>query len=510
MNCTKLPYQNTGLYSKIYLDYISENPELTPFYQYKFSIEAFSNIIEDSKYDSGIRSDLVEVISEKYKSCGLAVPQNVALLNSEKTFTITTGHQLNIFTGPLFFIYKIVTTVNLCKQLKDRYPEYNFVPIYWMASEDHDSEEIDHTHIFGKKVEWEPGQTGAVGDFSTKGISELLDEFNGLPEYFSKAYSSSETLSEATVKLVHELFKGTDLVILDPNDGRLKSHFVAQMKRDIQDNINYNAVVESSTKLEEAGYTTQVQPREINLFYLEKGKRERIVQEEGQLKTYDSKKDISISELETNPERFSPNVVTRPLYQQVILPNLAYVGGPGELAYWLQLKDSFAVNNVQFPMLVPRNAALFVEQKSLLKFQKSGFGLNDFLKKRKELEKEYLEKQDLTDIDQESLEILKMFDSISAKLADADKSLEGFGEKEKSLLKKQLERLAGRLNKANKSKHEIELGQITKLKERYFPNNAPQERVWNVLNVIVDNPNYIQELIDIFDPIDRNYYLLTE
>lgn len=491
----KITLEETGLYSSIYLDYVTGSSSLKPFYPYTPESSSFASAIEDIQFNDDVRKDLVADLHRQYQSSGIEdyPKEQIDLLSDSNTFTITTGHQLNIFTGPMFFIYKLVSTINLCKRLKEAHPDHNFVPIYWMASEDHDFEEINHIHLFGKYFEWQTEQSGAVGRFDSGEVANLLSDLNDIPAAFIEAYRSSGNLSQATRKLVHHLFKDQGLVILDSDSPVLKQHLSKVVAGELEENVSYKAVSATNEQLSELGYKIQVNPREINLFELGDGKRERIT-------------DASFT---AAPEVFSPNVVTRPIYQQIILPNLAYIGGPGELAYWLQLKSAFEAYDVFYPVLMPRNAALNFSQKGYDKFYEFGFELKDLFRDGEQLKKEYLDTVRSVSTEDEGLEILKQFDAIKTKLTELDKSLEGFAEKEKSLLEKQLGRLSGKLTKVEKQKHEAALAKIDKLKEVYFPGGAPQERVHNILNVIINKPDFIQTLLDEFDPFDLRYNVIV-
>jgi bacillithiol biosynthesis cysteine-adding enzyme BshC len=269
--------------------------------------------------------------------------RNIELLRKDNSFTITTGHQLNIGTGPLYFIYKIISTINLCKQLQEAYPEQHFVPVYWMATEDHDLEEINHLYVKNKKVVWNKQGTGAVGRMQVEDMAEVIAEINQLLgnsthtneliALFEAAYQPHLTLTEATRILANILFGGYGLVILDGDDPSLKSLFTPYIQAELQAQFSHSAVSTTTSLMK--GYKIQVNPREINLFYLEKNLRERIVLENDRYKVLNTALEFSAVEMqqlvENQPEKFSPNVLLRPLYQEVILPNLCYIGGGGEL-----------------------------------------------------------------------------------------------------------------------------------------------------------------------------------
>ena len=157
MQTQKISLEQTGHFSKLFLDYVNQDKNLSSFYKYAPSIDSFSQSIKDISSQKFNRKLLVEVFTEQYvKTSNCQLPTaNYQLLLNENTFTVCTGHQLCLFTGPLYFIYKIISTINLAEQLKKKFPANNFVPVYWMASEDHDFEEVNHVNLFGKKSRME-------------------------------------------------------------------------------------------------------------------------------------------------------------------------------------------------------------------------------------------------------------------------------------------------------------------------------------------------------------------
>jgi uncharacterized protein YllA (UPF0747 family) len=188
MKSDSITLQQTGYFSKHLIDYLNKSEELTAFYNIYPLPENFKAAIEERDFDKESRNTLVNVLRSQYKDVKVS-PQctnSLNLLESDKTFTITTGHQLNIFTGPLYFIYKIITTINTAKRLEEEYPEFNFVPVYWMASEDHDFDEIRSFHLFGKTYSWNSDKKGAVGRMDPGTIKDLIETLPEKPELFQK------------------------------------------------------------------------------------------------------------------------------------------------------------------------------------------------------------------------------------------------------------------------------------------------------------------------------------
>ncbi|HEX6227113.1 MAG TPA: bacillithiol biosynthesis BshC, partial [Chryseolinea sp.] len=325
MQLDKIALAETHAFNNFFLDYVEQKESLTPYYNRYPSLENFeAQIAEKSSFPQEHRDVLVDVLQSQYD--GVELPQraaeNISLLRNKKTFTITTGHQLNIFTGPLYFIYKIVTVINACKKLKAKYPEFDFVPLFWMATEDHDYEEIKYFNLYGTKYLWETDQTGAVGRFDVKGLDTLANELPGEVNIFKKAYKKGRTLSQSVRHYVNELFGREGLVILDADARPLKGLFREAMERDILDQANKSLVDNTNAELEDLGYKTQVFCRDINFFYLDNGIRNRIERAGDEFRVVDTELSFSTDQIKKlirdEPEKFSPNVILRPLYEETI------------------------------------------------------------------------------------------------------------------------------------------------------------------------------------------------
>lgn len=517
MKSTKIELENTEQFSPVFLDYLNGKEELSPFYHLPPNPESFQQQLQQKKLSSEKRQALAQVLREQYSPLSLseAEEQNLALLEQENTYTVTTGHQLNIFTGPLYFIYKIITTINTCRELQEKYPQHHFVPVYWMASEDHDFEEISHFRLFGQTYKWETDQQGPVGAFSPDGLSKLLKELPEPVPVFERAYTQNATLSAAVRQYVHELFGASGLLVVDSSHSKLKASFCEVIKADLLENKANALVEESSAQLQELGYKSQVFPREINFFYMKQGLRERIVKEDDSFQVLNTNlrftKESLLKELEEHPEHFSPNVIMRPLYQEWILPNLAYVGGPAEVAYWLQLKAIFDHFNVAFPILLPRNFALVVNKASQNKLEKTGLSAARLFQDTHVVKQQLLEENAEQEISlaQESRELEQLFARIQEKAAAVDKSLEGFVGAEASKSQKSLENIEKRIKKSEEKRQETTLKQVDSLKEKLFPHNSLQERKDNFLNFYINDPEFIHKLSRNLEPFDFRFHILS-
>ena len=281
MDCTStnLAYGQTGYFSKIVIDYIEQAAALKPFYKFAVSMEGIRAAISERRRFSGHRQVLVDQLGLQYSAVSPhpLVDENVAKLSDERTFTICTAHQPCIFTGSLFFVYKILHAVKLAQQCKAEMPEYDFVPVYYMGSEDADLDELGKIWLSGEQLNWETKQTGSVGRMKTKGLDKILYRIEGelsvlpfgkeLVSLLRDCYLNSPDISTATLKLVHALFADYGVVVVIPDNAALKELMIPVFEEDLF-NQKSSAIVEQSIESLSKNYKVQANPREINLFYL--------------------------------------------------------------------------------------------------------------------------------------------------------------------------------------------------------------------------------------------------
>jgi bacillithiol biosynthesis cysteine-adding enzyme BshC len=524
-----IPFKDTNYFSSLICDYLDEKPELRSFYNRFPNLKNFKLQIEEKKgcVKTSSRTVLTKVLKRQYQNTKTSVLtiQNIEALKKENTFTITTGHQLNLFTGPLYFLYKIISTINLTVQLKQEYPKNNFVPVYWMATEDHDFEEINYFNFKGKKVHWNVESNGAVGEISTNGLEEVFKIFSSelghgnnadvLRRLFEDAYLKHDSLAKATHFLADTLFSEYGLVIIDANDIDLKRLFIPYVEKELLEKVSYNTVVNSNAALEKQ-YNIQVNPREINLFYLTKGLRERIVERDG--KYYVNETNISwiksdlLKELHEHPERFSPNVIMRPLYQEVILPNLCYIGGGGELAYWLQLKDYFNAANIPFPILLLRNSVLIKTEKQTEKIKKLNLSLKELFLKQQDLVNKRVKGLSKINVDfsNQKEHLQKQFKDLYLLAEQTDGSFLGAVAAQEKKQLKGLANLEKRLLKAQKRKFEEHVNRITDLQNELFPGKSLQERNLNFSEIYLQfGDQLIHKLVLNLQPLKGEFLILN-
>jgi bacillithiol synthase len=520
MQLKKFPLADTLAFNSFFLDYIAQKETLKPYYDRFPALENFQAQIsaKSKSFSTSCREVLTSTLKKQYASLktSKAVQDNLELLIKENTFTITTGHQLNIFTGPLYFIYKIVTVINACKSLREKYPDCNFIPVYWMASEDHDYDEIKYFKLYGKKYEWNTQQNGAVGRFTTKGLAELANDVPGDSSIFRDAYSKNKTLSGAVRQYVNALFEHEGLIVIDADDRDLKTELIPVVQKDVLNGVHKKCIDETDKALNGLGYKTQVYCRDINFFYLDEGLRSRIERNGDRFHVVDTKLSFSQPEIETlissHPERFSPNVILRPLYQEIILPNLAYVGGPAEVIYWLQLKCVFDLHDIPFPMLMPRNFAMVMDHEVTRKFEKTGLDLKDIFEPTNYLFNHWVLKhspRNLT-VGAELTVLVDLFEKLQERAAAVDHSLTAFVSAEGKRAMKSLENIERKLLRSEKRLHTDKLRQIEFVKDKLFPGGGLQERSENFLTFQLQNPDFTKVLLQSLDPFDFRFHVLLE
>ncbi|AWK07220.1 bacillithiol biosynthesis cysteine-adding enzyme BshC [Flavobacterium crocinum] len=522
-----ISFQSSGYFSKLMQDYLDQKAELKTLYNNFPTLENFEKQITEkaANFDQNNRIPLVETLQKQYQNIEISesTQHNITLLKLENTFTITTGHQLNLFSGPLYFLYKIISTINLTKELKSKYPSYNFVPVYWMATEDHDFEEINYFNFKGKKIRWNAESTGPVGRLSTDGLEDLFEIYskelgsstnaNTLKKLFEDAYLKHENLADATRFLANALFSTYGLVIIDADDTKLKRAFIPFVKEELENQTSFKTVQKSIEKLSD--YTVQVNPREINLFYIEDKLRERIIFENDKYIVNNTKISFSKEEilklLENNPEKFSPNVIMRPLYQEIILPNLCYIGGGGEIAYWLELKSFFEAVNITFPILLVRNSVLLATEKQAKKADNLNLTWKDLFSKSEILINTITHKLSPFPIDltEQKQALEKQFAYLFELAEKTDKSFSGAVKAQEVKQKKGLENLEKRLLKAQKRKLQDELQRVTDLQCELFPNYSLQERQANFSEFYLENgEQLIPLLIQKLKPLEHNFNII--
>jgi bacillithiol synthase len=483
-----IPYQATGFFSKLVTDYINQSEKLQPFYAFAPTIDGVKEAIEQRKKNPTNRKVLAAVLKKQYAAVETSekVKLNIDNLLLDNTFTITTAHQPNIFTGHLYFIYKILHAVKLAEQFKKEMPENNFVPVYYMGSEDADLEELGHVFINGEKYEWQTKQTGAVGRMKVDdALIQLIDSIAGqllvqplgaaIIDVMKACYIKGVTIEQATFKLVNQLFAAYGLLVVLPDDGNLKKLFIPVVEKELNESFSHTQVAATVAAFPKE-YKVQASGRALNLFYLKNDRRDRIEALDGEYKVIDTSiaftnKEI-IQELHHYPERFSANVILRPVFQEMILPNIVFIGGGGEIAYWLELKKVFDTVNVPYPVLVLR-----------IKANKLGIAFSDLFKSEQDLMNALVKRESTLQLSlqKEKQLIGGNYEKLKIAAGAVDSTLAMHTEALQTKALQKIEVLEKKMLKAEKKKFDAQQRQLNKLKTSLFPNNNLQERIENVM-----------------------------
>lgn len=524
-----LPFEKVPQLSARDIAYATENEALRPFYKYPVNLDSFAQVIADKQKKPVNRAVLIEVLEEQYANLSMtdAIKTNIKALADENTFTLITAHQPSLFTGPLYYIYKIISAINLAKTLNAHYTDYKFVPIFVTGGEDHDFEEVNHTHLFNNTLQWDSRETGSVGQMSTATLKPVLEELKGIlgdspnAQHLFKLIESTHTnhleYRMAAIDLANELFKKDGLVVLGMSHPKLKRLFIPYIKEEIFEQPSQALVQETQEALTAAGFGGQAHSRAINFFYLSDQSRERIVLEDGRYQVLNTNFSFSKEELEqeieNHPERFSPNVIMRPLFQEVVMPNLAYIGGGGELAYWMERQSQFSHFGINFPMLIRRNSVLWIDKSNAKKMAKLDLSVSDIFRDTDELIKAFVKENTENELSlkKEKGMLKGIYDTVIEKAKEIDPTLVKTVKAEQAKQLNSLSAMEAKLLRAEKQRHDISINQIRGLKDKMFYNNGLQERRDNFMSLYLKyGETFFETLKDNLDVLDKRFVVVVD
>ena len=489
-----IPFSSTHVFSKLINDYLEGKGTALDFVQYAPNSEGYRAAIEGRKKHPINRGLLFDVLTKQYSNLPQenAVNNQIALLKKDNTFVVTTAHQPNLFTGPLYFFYKIIHAIQLAASLKAAFPECNFVPVYYMGSEDADLDEVGSFNLDQTKCQWVTKQSGAIGRMQVDDallilLKQLESYWTILPqgqkalEILKEAYQKGKTISEATLSFVHAFFGAKGLLVLQPDDAALKAAFIPVMEKELLTGFSHQAIQPTIAALSK-DYHVQSEGRSINLFYLKDNLRARIQKQGEQYIVVDTAIQFTeaeiIAALHQYPERFSPNVILRGVYQETILPGVVFVGGGGELAYWMELKNVFHQVGVHYPLLQLRNSFLLMRQKQTEQWAAMQFEEQDLFKPILELEIAYVKKHTNATLDlQDQLnQLSSLYTNIKNQAVQVDASLGAHTENLAQQAKAKLLALEKKMLRAERRKQAVAIQRIHRIKKELFPQDNLQER----------------------------------
>jgi len=504
----------SGGFSDLFVDYVTAYDRVARYYNGHFrDLSHFRQILEQVGRKERDRSALVRVLAEQNREfyCSIKTLANIDLLHEDNTLAVVTGQQVGLLGGPLYTIYKIITTLKLTDRLNNDFPDYHFVPIFWLEDEDHDFEEVNNIKVVdpenkAKKIEYlldgKPLErnVGAVGELQLDGFideffkhveeSLINTEFKGkLFETLRHYYQHGSTFTKAFVGLVNHLFEDSGLIFIKPNHAELKRLMSPIFQREINEHPKVcQLVIDRSAELEQR-YHAQVKAKALNLFLFEKGGRYLIEPREEGFGLKGARRHLTMEELKQiaadRPELLSPNVVLRPICQDTVLPTAVYVGGPNEIAYFAQLKPIYEFFDLTMPIIYPRATATILEEKLESILQKFELDLTAFFGNLETVLRTVSEQ--ISDIKVED-----MFRNVGARMRESlnelkfginqiDPTLLGALDTASSKIEFQLNVLKEKTINAQKKKNEIALKQVEKVANNILPFGELQERQINVI-----------------------------
>ncbi|MEJ5350479.1 MAG: bacillithiol biosynthesis cysteine-adding enzyme BshC [Melioribacteraceae bacterium] len=498
----------------LFLDYLYEFDNVKRFYKSNFreqeSYETLFNRLEN--FNRPHRNQLIELIKKQYQNIRISkqTESNIEALYSNRTFVICTGQQLGVFGGPLYTFYKTITAIKLSNYLKERYDNYQFVPVFWLEGDDHDFDEVRKFSILNNNNElvtlkYDDGieediNRGCIGLKSfNNNLEKLFEDLslhlretefkNSVIELLKSFYKPGETFLDSFRNLLIKIFDDYGLIVFNPLDSEIKKLLTPIFSEEI---INYRShtiqLVERSAELEET-YHAQVKVKPINLFFIENNERLLIepVEEEYRLKGRRKKftKDELLEQLNQHPEKFSPNVLLRPICQDYLFPTAFYVGGPSEISYFAQISPLYDIYNIVQPIIYPRASATIVEKNIKSIIEKYNLDYLNLFTTEEELVTKIIEQNSTTDInslfEETQSNIEKILYQLGENLSSIDKSLLDITGKTKIKIEENLNYLKTKALELEKSKHEVTIRQLTKARNNLYPNNNLQEREINFI-----------------------------
>ena len=533
---TSIPYSATGVFSSLVNDYISGNGTARDYVPYTPNLEGIKKAIQQRKFSVIQRQTLVSVLENQYQVLGTIkeekniaafekVQANIGLLKNDNCFAVTTAHQPNLFTGPLYFFYKIIHVIKLAAELKAQFPENDFVPVYYMGSEDADLAEVGSYSIDAAKHQWKTKQTGAIGRMLVD--DHLLQLLQNLEGYWTvkpdgkealaiikAAYKKGNTINEATLQMVHLFFGQYGLVVVQPDDAKLKSLFVEVMQKELTTQFSHTAIQPTLKSLSE-NYHVQSEGRAINLFYLKDATRNRIEKNGELFSVVDTNIQFTqaeiIQELQAYPDRFSPNVILRGAYQETIIPSVVFVGGGGELAYWMELKNVFEQAGVDYPVIILRNSFLFINDKQAKQWASLEFNIEALFNSIQALEIAFVKTQSVENLalTEHIASLTDLYKVIQQDVIKIDSSLGDHALNLSVQAQKKLALLEKKMIRAEKRKQHTSLARIHSIKSELFPDNNLQERVENFSNWIGDfGWSWVEAILNNSNSVDASFTII--
>ena len=520
MDIDKIP----GL-SQLFRDYVNNAPGSASFFNGPFQeTSSYQSVAEKLDSVDRRRDELVAILTEQNRTYGAgeATFNNINLLSDPKTLAVVTGQQAGLFGGPLYTTHKALTTIKLARNLSEQL-QRPVVPVFYLVSEDHDFDEIKSTGYIDKTnshktLNFQPDpfpERSPVAEISlNSSVTGLIDtlgndladsEFKAaILDKLNSAYRSGEKIHISFARWFQELFNGYGIILYDSADPRPKSMVTNIFERELTDNISNRALSDTNARLERAGYHTQITVHNDrpNLFILDHG-RHSLRREDGSYINMSNNDRYSAGDLLKRPERLSPKVSLRPLVQDALFPTVAYVGGPGEIAYWAQLKGIYDALNMTMPVVHPRAAFTLIEPKVQRHLDSFSLNAAQVIADTPAAVKAVLQSRVPEDIQQRFRTLQetlgKQMEGLAKSAAVIDPTLLTVFDKATAGLIKQVESLENKVTRAVEQREQVTRRQLETITTHLMPDGL-QERSINILTFLV---KYDKALLQrLYDEID--------
>jgi bacillithiol synthase len=501
-------------HSNLFLDYLYEFNNVKDFYKTNFRdkeeyLKHFKKISESGRE---FRGNISSILSRQYGNSNVSekTRRNISLMGSKNTLAVVTGQQLGLFGGPLYTIYKIITALKLSRHLSEKYDEYNFIPVFWLEGDDHDFEEVSYLNLINEnneliKIQYpeqlpEEGNMGSIGFLKfSESINQVFEnvEKNLRPTEFTpdllanlkRIYSPGKSFKESFREMLLWLFDEYGLVIIDPQDKEIKDILRPVFRKEIEGFRTHSEKLINVSAVLEEKYHAQVKIRAVNLFYNYDEGRYLIEPVENDFRLRRKRKKFTREELlnliDIEPEKFSPNVLLRPVCQDYLLPTAFYVGGPGEIAYFAQAMPLYEFYSVNFPLVYPRSSVTLLEKSIDGLLEKYSLEPKDVFIMNGDLKNKILGSVSSNSTDEIFKETENKFDlamdQLKEKLIDIDKTISDSSSRYKQKIISYLGELKTKAVEAQNRKHEVTIRQSDRIMQAIFPQSSLQEREINVI-----------------------------
>ena len=518
MNFIQLPLADTGQYPRLLLDYVSAASQLRPLYATLPSATEVSQRLGNwPAPNKDLRHALADTLAEATPSLlPLSARKNLEALKDPQTMILCTGQQIGIGLGPLYTTFKILSLLALTKHLSEQHPQKRFVPIFWMHSEDHDLAESNRLYFSAQWHHAKLEEGGPVGLKPALPVADLLAQLEPkLPgmALFESIYRAHDTLASATQALATQLFGHHGLLVIDPMHAKLKRLGLLPLMEKELDGEWLHAFEEGTKAVEAAGYKKQLHARQTHLFYLKDGQRLPFVRDGERFvvaatNTYFKDKEELLEKATQHPERFSPSAALRPLYQQQLLGCFAYVAGPAELAYWLQLKPMFKKADLDMPVLMPRLFGAFLPAWAQHSCRRLGLRPDMLFLPPRKLRKQVFTEIDKINFPAATQQITKLFNDLLVRIDPQDASLNAYTKRLEGQAHTLLSRLENKLEKNIERKQLSRKQACHRLLQLISPVSAPQERIESLLPFLAEEPKLLDRLLSQLNPFEASFYLI--